>query len=340
MLVPASYLAVFVDHLIDDDDQRASLLADAGIDARLLRGGLAALPLAQVLSALSEIDRRSAPGWHIGPSLALDAAHHGPLGIAVVTAATVGQALDILIRFESIRAPWTLIASRRQSGRLILRILPTITFESPGELLMEINLIALADIVDQLLGRTDDLDVIFPERDRPYRSLLRAKVPGRCRFEGSHHALSLPAGRLEQPCLLADPELNASAQRRCEALLTRTGGDGRLAALVRQDLVTAGGRAPRIETMAARYHQSPRSLTRHLADDRTSYRQLVQDVRCSLARDLLLFSDQSVSAIAERLGYSDPANFGRAFRRWFGVSPGQVRRGAPTAESSPRPEDH
>jgi AraC-like DNA-binding protein len=332
MLVPSSYLAVFVDHLIDDDDERTSLLAGAGIDKQSLRGGPAMLPLARVLGALREIDREFAPGWHIEPSLSLEAAHHGPLGVAIVTAATLGQAVDTLVRFESIRAPWTLMGKLQQFGRLTLDVLPTTTLEAPGELLMEINLIVLADLLAQLLDSTDDLQVIFPARDRAHQPLLRAKLPGRCRFEGSHHALSLPADRLEQPCLLADPELHASARRRCEAVLGRSPSDGRLAARIRQDLMSVGGRAPRIETMAERHNQSSRSLTRRLADHRTSYRRLVQEVRYSIARDLLLHSDQPVAAIANRLGYSDPANFGRAFRRWCGVSPGQVRRDAVPAD--------
>ena len=335
MSVPASYLAVFVEQLIDDVGERARLLASTGIDPQSLRGGPAALPLGQVVAALREIDRRAAPGWHIEPTLSLQAAHHGPLGLAMVTAATVGQALDSLVRFESIRAPWTLISSRHQDDRRVLRILPTTILEPPGELLMEINLIALAAIIAQVLGRSNDLQVVFPERDRAYRALLLANVPASCRFEESHYALSLPADRLEQPCLLADPELHASAQQRCEERLARTDIDRPLAAQIRQDLLAAGGRAPGIEAMAARFSQSPRSLTRHLADDNTSYRRLVEEVRQSIARELLLHSDQPVAAIANHLGYSDPANFGRAFRRWFGVSPGQARRGSSPADSRP-----
>jgi len=333
MPVPASYLAVFVEHLTLDEDQRARLLEETGIDADALRGGPAVIPLARVLSALCEIDRQATPGWHIEPSLSLEATHHGPLGIAIVTAPTVAQALDSLVRYESIRAPWTVLSRHHGADRLTLRVMPMITLDGPAELLMEINLIALAGIVARVLGRPDDLQIIFPERERPHDSLLREWLPGQCRFAGPHHALSLPTECLAKPCLLADQELNASARRRCEALLARAGGDGRLAAQIRQDLMTAGGRAPNIETIAARYNQSTRSLIRHLGNDRTSYRTLVQEVRSSIARDLLLNSDLAVSSIANQLGYSDPANFGRAFRRWFGVSPGQARRSQAPIES-------
>lgn len=34
----------------------------------------------------------------------------------------------------------------------------------------------------------------------------------------------------------------------------------------------------------------------------------------------------SIDEIAEHLGYSDPSNFGRAFRKWEGMSPSAWRR--------------
>jgi len=33
-----------------------------------------------------------------------------------------------------------------------------------------------------------------------------------------------------------------------------------------------------------------------------------------------------VAEVSESLGYEDPANFGRACRRWFGMAPGRYRR--------------
>jgi AraC family transcriptional regulator len=41
---------------------------------------------------------------------------------------------------------------------------------------------------------------------------------------------------------------------------------------------------------------------------------------------LLHTTDRPVLEIATRLGYANPAHFRRAFRRAFGVAPGQVER--------------
>jgi AraC-like DNA-binding protein len=47
----------------------------------------------------------------------------------------------------------------------------------------------------------------------------------------------------------------------------------------------------------------------------------VNDVRHQLALRYLATTNFTVEVIAERLGYSDTANFRHAFRRWTGVSP-------------------
>jgi hypothetical protein len=59
----------------------------------------------------------------------------------------------------------------------------------------------------------------------------------------------------------------------------------------------------------------------------TSYQMLLDDVRQELAIWYLRQTDLSVEAIAERLGYSDTSNFSRTCKRWFGLTPRQIRQG-------------
>jgi AraC-like DNA-binding protein len=69
---------------------------------------------------------------------------------------------------------------------------------------------------------------------------------------------------------------------------------------------------------------SGRHLIRLLADQRLSFKQIRDHELLALAQQAL--SAQSrISAIAERLGFSDESAFSKAFRRWSGMSPGQYR---------------
>jgi AraC-like DNA-binding protein len=69
-----------------------------------------------------------------------------------------------------------------------------------------------------------------------------------------------------------------------------------------------------------------RTLQRRLADQGTTYSQLLEDLRHDLAIYLLRDPDREVSAISRELGYRDPAIFTRAFRRWTGTTPSEFRR--------------
>lgn len=70
---------------------------------------------------------------------------------------------------------------------------------------------------------------------------------------------------------------------------------------------------------------SPRSVQRQLRNECLTYRQVVEQVLMQRARVLLRESNQSVAAIARTLGYNNPANFTRAFRRVTGYPPTDLR---------------
>ena len=99
-----------------------------------------------------------------------------------------------------------------------------------------------------------------------------------------------------------------------------------LIATVHQLLATSEHRLLRIEQLAAMLNLSSRTLERRLNALGCCYRDIVEDWRRQRAHDLLRTTTLSIADISDRLGYSEPANFGRAVRRWFNVSPGALRQ--------------
>jgi AraC-like DNA-binding protein len=71
---------------------------------------------------------------------------------------------------------------------------------------------------------------------------------------------------------------------------------------------------------------SERSLQRRLAESGLSFAQVVEDARFDSARRMLGDPARKIVEISAELGYSDSANFTRAFRRWSGVSPQAFRK--------------
>ena len=85
---------------------------------------------------------------------------------------------------------------------------------------------------------------------------------------------------------------------------------------------------PTLASVSAQLGLSERGLRRHLAQEGTSFRELVSAGQLGRAQDLLA-SGRPLDEVAHDLGYSEPAAFSRAFKRWTGSSPDAWRRAAP-----------
>ena len=70
---------------------------------------------------------------------------------------------------------------------------------------------------------------------------------------------------------------------------------------------------------------SERTLSRKLAGEGTTYDELVDQLRRSLALQYIKAPSVSVSQIAWLLGYEGSTSFSHAFARWTGRSPSVVR---------------
>ena len=72
---------------------------------------------------------------------------------------------------------------------------------------------------------------------------------------------------------------------------------------------------------------SPRTLSRRLSAENTTFFETLENLRKSLSISYLKDSDLSLTEIAYLLGYSGLSSFSEAFKRWTGASPGQYRTG-------------
>lgn len=86
------------------------------------------------------------------------------------------------------------------------------------------------------------------------------------------------------------------------------------------------GAPPNAERLAQYFGLSERSLRRRLAEEGSSLRELTAQARREKAQHLLRHTQLSVEAIAEQLGYAEPAAFIHAFERWQGTSPTRFRQ--------------
>lgn len=90
------------------------------------------------------------------------------------------------------------------------------------------------------------------------------------------------------------------------------------------DMLPSGGVAD--EKIAERLNMSVRSLQRRLKEAGTTFRTILDMVRRDLASAYVRDPEIELAEVAFLLGFSEQSAFSRAFKRWTGSSPSEVRR--------------
>ena len=132
---------------------------------------------------------------------------------------------------------------------------------------------------------------------------------------------------LALPLFTGDPYLLETLRPFCdEAAKERNTAKGTLRAAVEDELqrTLPHGKARR-DLVAKKLAMSARTLSRRLANEGTSYEEVVDQLRRSLALQYIKDQGISFSQIAWLLGYEGSTSFNHAFVRWTGRSPSTAR---------------
>jgi AraC-like DNA-binding protein len=140
-------------------------------------------------------------------------------------------------------------------------------------------------------------------------------------FEQQHSGLTFPRSLLDARQLHADATVNTAlrdvAERMYQEIDEPRSVSDRIRELLRYESTLA---VVNIGKLARNLGITPRSLRRRLAAEGVSLTALVDEARCRLACEELR-RNGSIKAIAERVGFSEPSAFHRAFKRWTGQTP-------------------
>ncbi|MEA3411505.1 MAG: AraC family transcriptional regulator [Pseudomonadota bacterium] len=159
-----------------------------------------------------------------------------------------------------------------------------------------------------------------PNDPAPYERFFRATV----RFDSERNAVVFPTRLLDQPLTSADPLLYRYFIEQANELRAHRSEDivERLRRLLRKSLAD---RKFMTHYIASQLCMHERTLHRRLQEAGTTYRHELEDIRYAMARQMLADSAVPQSRIAVALGYASATAFGRAFKRWSGVTPSEWR---------------
>lgn len=146
------------------------------------------------------------------------------------------------------------------------------------------------------------------------------------RFGCEEDAIIFPDQTLKLPNRLGDAAVSDFLTQHLDRELGAFSPEKPIKADVLRRLSTAlSTGVPQAAELASEMGMSERTFFRRLADEGTSFRDLVRESQTSLARDLLTHSDVSIAEVAFLTGFAEQSTFGRAFKRWVGQAPAQFR---------------
>jgi AraC-like DNA-binding protein len=157
-------------------------------------------------------------------------------------------------------------------------------------------------------------------------SIFERFFGGLVQFGAEEDALVLSRDALELALPESAPELVQKFEKYAAAIIQKMQPEPSFAASVRnalaEGILTGHVKQPDI---AHQLSMTVRTLNRHLVDAKTSFHQIRDELLFERAETLLRDGRLPIAEVSYLVGYAEPSNFHRAFRRWTGKTPAQWR---------------
>lgn len=249
----------------------------------------------------------------------------GLIGLLMKTSLSAGAALRSLVSYLHLHSQGAVMTLRIEDDLAVLSYdaigpeLDAISQTGDGAVAMMLN------TLHELCGDGfPPVEVSFAHRIpadiRPYRKLFR----GPLNFDAEHYAIVFSRSWLEVRPPSADADLQQLLKSQVDALEAKQGIE--FPDQVRSVLRTALLIDHASEEQIASLLSMPKyTLSRRLQKHGTGFRELIDECRYGIARQMLADTSLGVGEISLALGYSRASSFIRAFRRWSGSTPAQWR---------------
>ena len=327
LTLPGLYLRHIADQVTSHGGDVGQWLARSGHHASQLHDPAWTLPLPvfqQLIRDALSLSGEPALGLLVGERLG--ATTHGILGYAALNAGSIREALALVERFAGLRLSLMSIGHEEHPHALRIVFAATHPLGDVRRPVLEAVVLSIKNILDAIsMGVCRVGEVAFPFAAPPYADLARDLFGVPVRYAQSWAGFTLPVSALDVPLNMADPGAFREAAQICQRELDKLTANESMAARVRRLLLEKQQGFPSLQVTARLFSLTPRTLHRRLLEEDTSFRELLEEVRHTLAVEHLKAGRFTVDEIAYTLGYSDLANFRRAFKRWESVAPSEYR---------------
>ena len=304
-----------------------ALLKDAGIDADSLQQPDSRISLNQhqkLWQLAIARSQRPCIGLDIGRAISPGTIHG--LGLGWLVSDTLKSALERLIRFQRLVSTNAdiMLHETRETYELIYqakKITPDFQTASADALLIATTRLCRLALSEQITPQKVELPHDDTDCASAYQNFFNCSIA----FGANRWALTFDKNLLERHLPDANPLLARITDESVTEYLARY----ELADFVTQVRVqlieNLTESKPDQVAVAKKLNVSVRQLQRELQERGFTFKGLVEEVRKDLATQYLSEKTKTIGEITYLLGYTEPANFGRSFKKWTGQTPGEFR---------------
>ena len=289
----------------------------------------------QYSQLLDEVLRKHpVPGLGLLAGQGVNLLDHGLLGYAMFASANLGKAIERHSKYQDVIGAvvhTALIVEGDNAHLRVGEISRPDMLNTDAKLHYELELLfcqwaEIGPAIGSDRHWFDSLEFSYPAPE--YRAMYKHVLGENVRFNREFSQMNFPTELLERPLNFANEKAADLCERQCAALLEELQATDGLVGEIRRLLGNSPGKYPPIEVAASHLALGERTLRRRLADEGTSYKQVLLDFRMELAASYLRNDAMTVQEAAFVTGYSDPSNFHRTFSKYHGSTPKQYRESA------------
>jgi AraC-like DNA-binding protein len=321
--LPVHYIRLMAELLAGMGQDSHAWLAHGGLNAEDLQDparGVSFDVLCKLVSEALRMTDDPAFGLLVGERLRINT--HGMLGYAALASGTLRQAIELVERYIAVRTTLVTVSHEVRGREVLLRFTPARPLGDIERPVLESIVLTVKNLTDHItLGHGHVLRAHFAFARPDYAALAEDMFKCEVKYGQRWTGYVLPLDAIDQPLSTADPASFEEAARICQRELDKRARHTPLSARVRRILLGSQVSFPSLQVTARMFNLTPRTLHRHLQDEGTSFKAILEEVRHMLALEHLKAGRLSIQEIAFTLGYTDQANFRRAFKRWEGIPP-------------------
>lgn len=312
--------------------QVRTAFAEAGLDYDRVRQNPGGSVRYELYRLMHELNRDAcAPGICLRFGLARDLLDLGVLGYAVLSCRDLGTAMKVIVKFHRLTSNAFEMAITQEGEWTFARQWIKPQYARWRVVIDEEHVTGIWQVISSLLHFEPSITearIEFAHSKPRYGNLCRSLLGGMPVFGAPETSIAFPTAWLSRPVHTADHTVEQVCESQCEQLVEQMRPAGDLVDDVRRLILAVPlNCAPKLDGVADKMLISTRTLERRLHAAGTSFRKIENEVRMQLATQYLALGYMSAKEIAYMLGYSQPGTFHRAFKNWYGVTPGAYRGG-------------